>query len=92
MAVSALGAKRAQVLLQAFRSSRRLNHDLVKVERFIHVSDEVRRAVEMAKPVVALETTIYTHGLGRDSTPVCQPDLVVHQACPFHRMLALPRI
>ena len=29
---------------------------------FIKVSQEVREAVENLKPVVALETTIYTHG------------------------------
>lgn len=30
--------------------------------RFIKVSEEVREAIETQKPVVALETTIYTHG------------------------------
>lgn len=29
---------------------------------FVKVSEEVREAVESRKPVVALETTIYTHG------------------------------
>ena len=29
---------------------------------FINVSEEVREAIETQKPVVALETTIYTHG------------------------------
>ena len=29
---------------------------------FIRVSEEVREAIETQKPVVALETTIYTHG------------------------------
>ena len=29
---------------------------------FVHVSEEVRDAVENTRPVVALETTIYTHG------------------------------
>ncbi|MCJ1474076.1 hypothetical protein MMC13_002734 [Lambiella insularis] len=29
---------------------------------FLHVSDEVRDAVKTGKPVVALESTIYTHG------------------------------
>ena len=29
---------------------------------FIKVSEEVREAVNQQKPVVALETTIYTHG------------------------------
>ncbi|KAL8754415.1 MAG: hypothetical protein Q9199_004362 [Rusavskia elegans] len=30
--------------------------------RFLHVSDEIRAAVHSNQPVVALETTIYTHG------------------------------
>lgn len=30
--------------------------------KFLKVSDEVRDAVATGKPVVALETTIYTHG------------------------------
>jgi pseudouridine-5'-phosphate glycosidase/pseudouridine kinase len=30
--------------------------------RFFQVSEEVRDAVATGKPVVALETTIYTHG------------------------------
>lgn len=29
---------------------------------FIKISEEVREAIETQKPVVALETTIYTHG------------------------------
>jgi pseudouridine-5'-phosphate glycosidase/pseudouridine kinase len=29
---------------------------------FFRVSEEVREALETKKPVVALETTIYTHG------------------------------
>ena len=29
---------------------------------FVKVSEEVREAIETQKPVVALETTIYTHG------------------------------
>lgn len=31
--------------------------------RFLKVSEEVRDAVATGKPVVALETTIYTHGM-----------------------------
>ncbi|KAI2787377.1 Pseudouridine-5'-phosphate glycosidase [Penicillium oxalicum] len=39
-------------------------HDLQKhpQSRFLQVSEEVRDAVATGKPVVALETTIYTHG------------------------------
>lgn len=32
---------------------------------FLRVSEEVRAAVNARKPVVALETTIYTHGMDR---------------------------
>jgi pseudouridine-5'-phosphate glycosidase/pseudouridine kinase len=31
---------------------------------FLKVSDEVKDAINSNKPVVALETTIYTHGTG----------------------------
>ena len=31
-------------------------------DRFLRVSEEVQDAVSAGKPVVALETTIYTHG------------------------------
>lgn len=49
----------ASVVLQ----SRRHAHCLVREENaFIKVSAEVREAIETQKPVVALETTIYTHG------------------------------
>lgn len=39
-------------------------HDLHKhpQSKFLKVSEEVRDAVATGKPVVALETTIYTHG------------------------------
>lgn len=39
-------------------------HDLHKLaqSKFLQVSEEVRDAVATGKPVVALETTIYTHG------------------------------
>jgi pseudouridine-5'-phosphate glycosidase/pseudouridine kinase len=39
-------------------------HDLHKYpqSKFLQVSEEVRDAVATGKPVVALETTIYTHG------------------------------
>ena len=32
-------------------------------DNIFEVSEEVRDAIETGKPVVALETTIYTHGL-----------------------------
>ncbi|KAH8434790.1 pseudouridine-5'-phosphate glycosidase/carbohydrate kinase family protein [Aspergillus melleus] len=40
---------------------RRFNHSLLS-SKFLNVSEEVRDAVATGKPVVALETTIYTHG------------------------------
>ena len=36
---------------------------------FFKVSEEVRHAIETGKPVVALETTIYTHG----QCSICYP-------------------
>lgn len=36
--------------------------------RFLNVSEEVRDAVATGKPVVALETTIYTHGMFGSTT------------------------
>ena len=38
-------------------------------DRFLQVSGEVQDAVNTGKPVVALETTIYTHG--RLESPYC---------------------
>lgn len=32
------------------------------IDRFLKVSEEVRDAVSTGRPVVALESTIYTHG------------------------------
>ena len=42
--------------------SRAYNCKIDPENPFIKVSQEVREAVENQKPVVALETTIYTHG------------------------------
>lgn len=42
--------------------SRAHNWNIHPKNPFIKVSQEVREAVEYQKPVVALETTIYTHG------------------------------
>lgn len=35
------------------------------MNEFMKVSDEVKEAVASGKPVVALESTIFTHGLPR---------------------------
>lgn len=33
-----------------------------RVQRFVKISEEVENALATAKPIVALESTIYTHG------------------------------
>ena len=45
-----------------FRSQRLAHCTLGQGNPFIKISEEVREAIETQKPVVALETTIYTHG------------------------------
>ena len=46
----------------AFESRRHAHCGVSKENPFLKVSEEVREAIETQKPVVALETTIYTHG------------------------------
>jgi pseudouridine-5'-phosphate glycosidase/pseudouridine kinase len=46
--------------------------------RFLNVSEEVRDAVATGKPVVALETTIYTHGMIHILTVPCNESSAVH--------------
>ncbi|KAJ6090008.1 hypothetical protein N7467_005224 [Penicillium canescens] len=48
-------------LLKGARLSRACYHDFAQ-SKFFKVSEEVRDAVATGKPVVSLETTIYTHG------------------------------
>ncbi|CEJ59460.1 Putative IdgA domain protein [Penicillium brasilianum] len=61
-------ASRTTARLGCWKATRlpraRYLHDLHKhtQNRFLQVSEEVRHAVATGKPVVALETTIYTHG------------------------------
>ncbi|KAL4957968.1 Indigoidine synthase A like protein-domain-containing protein [Aspergillus filifer] len=45
----------------AIARSRRQNHSFAQ-SKFFQISEEVRDAVATGKPVVALESTIYTHG------------------------------
>ena len=53
----------SSVRTNAVVHARRSTHCLVRQENhFIKVSEEVREAIETQRPVVALETTIYTHG------------------------------
>lgn len=40
---------------------------------FFRVSEEVREALHSKKPVVALETTIYTHGGNTHMMRACYP-------------------
>lgn len=58
-AAARLPRVRARCLLPALPARR--YHDLQS--KFLSVSEEVRDAVATGKPVVALETTIYTHGM-----------------------------
>ena len=44
------------------QNQRRAHCNVGRENPFIKLSEEVRDAVETQKPVVALETTIYTHG------------------------------
>jgi pseudouridine-5'-phosphate glycosidase/pseudouridine kinase len=55
-AVLRVGCLRATQLSRA-----RKYHDFAQ-SKFFQVSEEVRDAVATGKPVVSLETTIYTHG------------------------------
>ena len=56
---------------------------------FINVSEEVREAIENRKPVVALETTIYTHG-GYNTTYRCSTqDLILRTGFPYPENVAL---
>jgi len=51
--------------------------------RFLKVSEEVQDAIATKRPVVALETTIYTHGaLGRDLPEVLESVVREHGAVP----------
>lgn len=51
--------------------------------RFLRVSEEVQDAIATKRPVVALETTIYTHGaLGRDLPEVLESAVREHGAVP----------
>ncbi|KAI5295579.1 hypothetical protein KEM52_000936 [Ascosphaera acerosa] len=52
-------------LLRSYASQHRQLHTKLPAgaQRFVKVSEEVRDAVATGKPVVALESTIYTHGL-----------------------------
>ncbi|KAJ5102797.1 Pseudouridine-5'-phosphate glycosidase [Penicillium argentinense] len=63
-AMLARAALRSSIWRRAPLPRARQLHDLQKhpQSRFLKVSEEVRDAVATGKPVVALETTIYTHG------------------------------
>ena len=46
----------------ALQTCRHAHCNIRQENPFVNVSEEVREAIETRKPVVALETTIYTHG------------------------------
>lgn len=57
--VTRVSPGRTNIALQTCRHA----HCNIRQENpFVNVSEEVREAIETRKPVVALETTIYTHG------------------------------
>lgn len=64
--VARLPRSRPSIGLGILRQSRSIQTtDRIGLDSpFIKVSEEVRDAVHRAKPVVALESTIYTHGAG----------------------------
>lgn len=48
----------------AWRAARQYSRPaLAGLNKFLKVSEEVEDAIATGKPVVALETTIYTHGM-----------------------------
>ena len=47
--------------------------------RVFKVSEEIKHAVETAKPIVALESQIYTHGHGYDHDFALQLELIVRE-------------
>ena len=53
---------RSYVRKNTFQNQRYAHCNVGHGDPFIKVSEEVREAIETQKPVVALETTIYTHG------------------------------
>lgn len=47
--------------------------------QFLNISEEVQDAVQSKKAVVALETTIYTHGIWTNRNKVLDGYLIVRQ-------------
>ncbi len=76
-----------RVLRLSFRSSRRR---FGSRSDFFKVSEEVQDALQQGKPVVALETTIYTHGVSRSPSCVRLPN--DFQASLIQRMWLCPPI
>ncbi|KAH0537880.1 hypothetical protein FGG08_005432 [Glutinoglossum americanum] len=58
MALASIGGWKLAALRYAIRGQRGIHLD----NRCFKISDEVREAIHSRKPVVALESTIYTHG------------------------------
>lgn len=78
------GLRRAASL--SLRSSRR---QFGSRRDFFKVSEEVQDALQQGKPVVALETTIYTHGMARPH-PVCVLLMISRLSLSRERCAILP--
>lgn len=62
LAIARLCGRTARVSGARVSRPTRCYHDFAQ-SKFLKVSEEVRDAVATGKPVVALESTIYTHGM-----------------------------
>jgi pseudouridylate synthase / pseudouridine kinase len=78
------GARRPHQILKKSSISR----GLVTNNSFFRVSEEVREALHTNKPVVALETTIYTHGILCNHSESHTP-LIVFSGFPYPDNVAL---
>ncbi len=68
---------RASVRGHASVEKRRFSQSQIfKKEKFLQISEEIVHAVASGKPVVALETTIYTHGRYFVLEQLTGPDLM----------------
>ncbi|KAL2756363.1 hypothetical protein ACRALDRAFT_1050340 [Sodiomyces alcalophilus JCM 7366] len=67
LAISGAGHRTGHVSATRALSTTAAHHSPLRLKDFLKISDEVADAVATNKPVVALESTIYTHGaLGND--------------------------
>ena len=73
----------------AVRTHRHAHCNVAQGNPFINVSEEVREAIETQKPVVALETTIYTHGGYSKTYPYSPQDLIFCAGFPYPENVTL---